>query len=983
MTDKIEKKETIVLIDDDISNLTICKKALGDTYNVITFDSGERFFMILPNINPSLILLDVEMPDMGGYEVIRKLKNIPKMAQVPVVFLTSHRNEEAEIKGFDLGAADYIIKPISALRLKKRVEVCLLVRQVKDAMAERKFNKHIKYMLDSAPMSVMLYDTNRKVINCNEEAVRLFGLGDKENFIKQFNERYYDFFPPYQHCGTPTKEKSDMVFHALMTHGKVTLEWTHLTAKGEIFPADVTLVRVGYGDAQTGVVYIRDLREEKKAEAKRLEDNEWINTLFEMSPLCVEVWEPDGDVFKLTDCNNQALGLFGIPNKREYLENHYRFTPEFQPCGMSSKDMMTQALRDIMKKGQGKFEYMHITASGDELPIEFTFVRLHRSGKSVLVGYAYDLRQIKTIEKQRLEIAEEKNMVKSKFLARMSHEIRTPISAVLGISEIELQNPELPPRLEEAFAKIHNSSNMLLNIVNDILDLSKIEAGKMEIIQVEYETSSMISDAAHMQSAFLGSKNIEFIMQIDENLPFMLYGDVLRIEQILYNLLSNAFKYTEKGTVTLSMHWADRELVVSICDTGVGMSSEQLDILGDDFTRFHEREIGIGGTGLGMSIVSNLVSLMGAKMDVKSNLGIGTEVIVRIPQETVDSRVIGKDLSARLQQFEMFISTSSKLNFEPEPMPYGKVLVVDDMEANLYVARGLLGFYDLVIETCTNGHDTIQKIKDGNTYDIVFLDQMMPEISGNETLAIMRELNYQGPIVALTANALIGQAEEFIKNGFDGFISKPIQTTHLNTILIKYIRDLQPQEVIDQARAEKGKTSSQLSINDYQSDANIVSKLRIDYVKNHRNAVAELLAALNVGDISTAHRIAHNLKGLAGLMQEPLLAETAAQVEYVLKDEILPIDKLLSRLEQEHNNVIESIGIPDAKTKSVPLNKEKAKTLFDNLIPLLTAQEVTATDYLDELRTLPESAVLANLIENYEFRIALKCANELKKILNF
>ena len=575
---------------------------------------------------------------------------------------------------------------------------------------------------------------------------------------------------------------------------------------------------------------------------------------------------------------------------------------------------------------------------------------------------------------------------KSDFLARVSHEIRTPISAIVGIAEIELQNKTLSPHIEESFAKIHNAAGSLLNIVNDILDISNIENGKIEITSTEYETASMISDIAHMQVAFSSESDVSFKMYVDENLPYTLCGDMLRITQVINNLISNAFKYTQKGQVSFSIKWSNQEqaLVVCIQDTGVGMSSEQVSNLHEGFARFHEQQLQhIGGTGLGMSIVYSLVHLMNATMEIQSEINVGTTVVVKIPQDVPTkaelTNVLGTELAQRLQQFELFKGTVLKsLKKQPEPMPYGKVLVVDDMDANLYVTKGLLSFYELNIETCISGYEAINKIKQGNVYDIIFMDQMMPGIDGTETLKQLRELGYTRPIVALTANALIGQAEEFIRNGFDGFISKPIQAVHLNTILVKYIKDKQPVEVVSAALASQSIISNG-DINKFQDSEELVEKIRIDFAKSHKNAIVDIKKALYDGDIKTAHRLTHSLKNLAGLIKEHELSQTAGHLEKILRERGTIDKPLLSLLEREHMRVFESIDVP--KPQTTTYNKQVVTNILDRLEPLLKARNLDSYKFVEELRIIPEAMVLAQLVEDFDFDVAYKCLKALRMVL--
>jgi len=445
-----------------------------------------------------------------------------------------------------------------------------------------------------------------------------------------------------------------------------------------------------------------------------------------------------------------------------------------------------------------------------------------------------------------------KNLYKSNFLATMSHEIRTPMNAILGITEIQLQDEALPQNIKDAFYKISNSSDLLLGIINDILDMSKIEAGKLELLPAKYDVPSLINDTVQLNMLRFESKPIEFKLIVDENVPTELVGDELRIKQILNNLLTNAFKYTESGEVSLSIsaEYITRggtvhvTLIFRVSDTGQGMTSEQVRQLGNEYSRFNlEANRTTEGTGLGMSITRNLVQLMYGTISVDSKPGKGTTVTVRLPQKNVGigvSGMVGRELAESLRHSKInSVSKMKKAKITREPMPYGKVLIVDDVESNLYVAKGLMASYELTIETAVSGFEVIEKVKNGTVYDIIFMDHMMPIMDGIETTKIIRGLGYKAPIVALTANALMGQMEMFLENGFDGFISKPIDIRQLNASLNKYIRDKQPPEVIAAARRQK--EAAELKKNsEAEADLSVDPQLRNLFARDAEKAVSEL-----------------------------------------------------------------------------------------------------------------------------------------------
>jgi len=503
------------------------------------------------------------------------------------------------------------------------------------------------------------------------------------------------------------------------------------------------------------------------------------------------------------------------------------------------------------------------------------------------------------------ESAETANQTKSAFLANMSHEIRTPMNTILGVTELLIENEKLPLEIEEGLDKIYSSCGLLLGIINDILDFSKIEANKLDIMPAQYNVASMINDSIHLNMMRIESKPITFDLQIDENIPAKLIGDELRIKQILNNLLSNAFKYTEAGNVTLTVKvesipllsylpdhsmnnqvkWLGHErkgttLVLSVQDTGHGMTKEQVSKVFDEYLRFNqEKNIATEGTGLGLAITRRLINLMDGNISVESEPDKGSIFVVRLPQEIVDDEVLGAVVANNLRQFRRnYMAHKKRGQIVRDPMPYGRVLVVDDVETNIYVAIGLMKLYKLQIDSAINGQEAINKVMDGNKYDVIFMDHMMPEMDGIETTKYLRNAGYTAPIVALTANAVAGQADMFLQNGFDEFIAKPIDTRQLNSILNKLVRDKQPQEVIDNARKQ-----ADVSIN--SSFPQIDSLLLESFIRDANKALSwleERRRSSDFADEDTVRRftvIVHGIKSSLWNIEETDLADIAYKLE--------------------------------------------------------------------------------------------------------
>jgi len=427
---------------------------------------------------------------------------------------------------------------------------------------------------------------------------------------------------------------------------------------------------------------------------------------------------------------------------------------------------------------------------------------------SVLAAFLISVFFKKPLEKVEAmkEAAEASSRSKSNFIANISHEIRTPMNVILGVADILSRDEYLDPYVSDGIDTIYNSGEMLLGIINDMLDLSKIEAGKLELVLAKYGLASLINDTVVLNMTRSTGKPVEFKLYVDENLPAYFIGDELRIRQILNNLLTNAVKYTQQGEVTLSFHLVDSpddlvKLVIIVSDTGRGMTVDQIGLIFDEYLRFNfDIANSIEGTGLGMGITRNLLNLMNGDVSVESELGKGTIFTVQIPQERIGTETIGKELAEELQNFHKESALlSKKTEVVYEPMPYGRVLIVDDVETNIAVAKGLMAPYSLNISTALSGYEAVDLVKDGNEYDIIFMDHMMPGMDGMEAVSIIREMDYTAPIIALTANVVVGQKDILLSNGFDDFVSKPINLRFLHDVLVRYVRDKQTPDVIESA----------------------------------------------------------------------------------------------------------------------------------------------------------------------------------------
>ena len=492
-----------------------------------------------------------------------------------------------------------------------------------------------------------------------------------------------------------------------------------------------------------------------------------------------------------------------------------------------------------------------------------------------LVDDTEHYRYMDELQKQR-DIADSANAAKSRFLASMSHEIRTPINAVLGMDEMILR--ESREKGIRAYASdIMSAGKNLLSLINDILDLSKVEEGKMEIIPVQYDLSSLINDLINMIRERALKKGLKFNVEADESIPNILFGDEIRIRQCAMNLLTNAVKYTEAGEVNLRVSYRESGgdhilLGITVEDTGIGMKAEDMENLFSPYKRIEEkRNRSIEGTGLGMSITRQLLELMGSTLQVKSEYGKGSVFSFEVDQSVVSRDVIG-NLAARLNDRPEQLHEYHELFHAPDAC----ILVVDDTEMNLTVIRNLLKKTGIRIDTAMSGMEAVELSGD-NRYDVIFIDHMMPDMDGIETLSRIRESdrNRDIPAVALTANAVSGAREMYLEAGFTDYLSKPVDGEKLERLLANMIpaeKQIKPENDERQELDEREGLENCGSMKGYLSVLSVF----------HQTAAAkadEIERLYKMGDIPIYTVKVHALKSSARIIGASALSELARQLE--------------------------------------------------------------------------------------------------------
>lgn len=533
-------------------------------------------------------------------------------------------------------------------------------------------------------------------------------------------------------------------------------------------------------------------------------------------------------------------------------------------------------------------------------------------------------------EKRSQQEAEAANMAKSSFLANMSHEIRTPINAILGMNEMILRE-EKDPAIRGYAGNIQASGNSLLSIVSDVLDISKIESGKLEIIPVDYEVNSLISDCCNMAAGRAKAKELELLVECADNVPMKLCGDETHIRQIIMNLLTNAVKYTEKGTVKLivSGRFTDGGFVlkVDVSDTGIGIAEENLPQLFTQFQRFDlQRNRNIEGTGLGLSIVKRLCDLMSGTITARSVLGSGITFTVELPQKVVDSTPCGG--------VNLNYSAGAEHEYHHSfEAPEAKILAVDDLPVNLLVIANLLKETRIKIDTAGSGRECLDKCSQ-QKYDLILMDHMMPEMDGVQTFEKLHgdksSPNFETPVIMLTANALAGMREQYMDVGFADYVSKPVRGAKLE----EAIRRNLPESLIKPASPEIPAEAVSTEPSGFADICGAVPELNVNAALQYCCGSAELLNDLlhdftendHFSDLKAAfeekrwedyRRHAHSLKSTSLMIGLTGLSERARASELALKGSCTEFAEL------NHDSLIEEYSALLGKIKDYLKDKSE------------------------------------------------------------
>jgi signal transduction histidine kinase/CheY-like chemotaxis protein len=743
--------------------------------------------------------------------------------------------------------------------------------------------------------------------------------------------------------------------------------------------------------ALIGILFRVDLTKEKLDKENRQKDillatmekereaDELTQLMLDAMPFSCLLWNRD---LNNLSCNQAAVKLFGLSGKQEYIDRFYDLSPQYQPDGAPSKESALEKVKKTFETGYDRFEWMHQTITGELLPAEITMVRVKHKGEYIVVGYTRDLRELKVMinEMRKVEddlrlardAAEVANVAKSVFLANMSHEIRTPMNSIIGFAELAMDD-KISPHTKDYLEKIVENADWLLLIINDILDISKVESGKMELEHIPFDLHEML---AHCQTTIMPKamgKGTQLHFYAEPSVGRKLLGDPTRLRQILVNLLTNAVKFTNVGMVKLSSAiTSSTENTVTVNfevrDSGIGMTPEQMERI---FEPFMQADSGTtrkyGGTGLGLSITTKLIELMGGKLNVESTVGVGSKFGFSLTFDTID-------MSVEINEHKFTDDA-----WLEKPVFEGEILVCEDNIMNQQVIREYLAKVGLRTVIAENGKEGVEivssrKEKGEKPFSLIFMDIHMPVMDGLEAASRINKLQMGTPIVAMTADIMSHDKDLYRQNGMPDHMGKPFTSQELWRCLLKY---LTPVNKVDKQK------KTQLD-----EDMELQNVLQSLFAKNNQKKYSEITGALEVGDIKLAHRLAHTLKGNAGQIGRTRLQLAATVVEQALKSGNNAVtQEQLRALETELVGVLDELApllnnesaVPPQSLSLVPVLGRETQDLIEKLEPMLNSGNPECLDMANDLRAIPGCEWLVQQMEDFDFEAALSTLVEIKK----
>ena len=986
------KKYSVLIVDDESSNLIALTNILSSAYTVRAANNGRDALQTAEKYSPDIILLDVVMPEMDGYAVITELKKSEKTRDIPVIFLTAMTDPENEAKGFELGAVDYIFKPCSPELLLNRIELQLRLINCENALESMAAGEtQIPCKRESGT------ETDSEPCMCPACLISRMRDGTKKSSVLIVDDDHSNIIAitsilnPYYHVraainghdaiATAEKYHPDIILLDIVMpkmDGYAVISELKKSEKTKDIPVifltamanpenEARGFKLGAADyifkpssreliSKCVELHLRLKRYGSGLEKTIVETTSMLHTVIDSIPDLVFYKDLD---LNYVLCNESLHNYFAL-SKEEIIGKTYA---EIHKLPNELEETVKSTDRDVINKRQKAiYEDWLQSYSGTQRLFEVVKVPLIRGGEVIgILGIARDITERKAME----EYAKAANVAKSNFLATMSHEIRTPMNSVLGFAELALDSNNFS-QVKGYVSKIANGTKWLLNIVNDILDISKIESGKMELESTPFDLRDVLSRCQSVMLPSITDKNLILSVYAEPPANKKLVGDSLRLYQVIMNLISNAVKFTSTGTIKLSalVKSSDEKsttIYFEVKDTGIGMSPEQIAKIFEPFIQVDSSTTrNYGGTGLGLAITKSIVELMGGKLMVESAPNVGSTFSFEIEFETIDAP---DDANGYQKSFLM-----DKPRFD------ALILVCDDNNMNQQVMCEHLANVGIKTITANNGKIAVERVqeriqKGEKPFDLIFMDIFMPVMDGIEAAKRITALDTETPIVVVTANIMHSELEKYRKYGMSECLGKPFTSLELWFTLLKY---LAPVDYEQSASGER-----------YFEDA-LQKKLQISFVKNHQDTYKKISAAIAADDRKLAHRLVHSLKGNAGQMGKTGLQQAAESVEFLIQGGTPISENGLSLFKTELESVLEELEpLLDEPCEAIqPMDAEQTLALFEKLEPMLANINPECVNLLDDIRAVPGTEELARQIEDYDFESAAQTLAELKRRFN-